>query len=165
MAEEFNDKKRERYVKLIGNALRSEYQVQDVASFVQTIEQFNERDVIVLKVINKIMNKDGDWKSQPNPGIGSIMKLHPSNLVSRAQELATQIAMALGQKIETNMFTREIGFGICNRLQGFGLAHELELSPRELPLTNYAFRISVQGIRLLKLLGEPVSNCDNYFKD
>jgi hypothetical protein len=164
-AEEFNDKKRERYVKLIGNAVRSEEQIQDVASFVQTIEQLNERDVIVLKVLNKIMNKDGDWKPQMNSGVGSIMKLHPSNLNSRAQELATQIAMALGQKIETNMFTREIGFGICNRLQGFGLAHELELSPRELPLTNYAFRLSVQGIRLLKLLGEPVANFDNYFKD
>src|SRR5579862_1653707 len=31
-AEQFNDKKRERYVKLIGNALRSDEQIQDVAS-------------------------------------------------------------------------------------------------------------------------------------
>jgi hypothetical protein len=163
-AEEFNDKKRDRYVKLIGNALRSEEQILDVASIVQTIEQLNERDVIVLKVLNKIMNKEGDWKPQPNPGIGNIMKLHPSNLISRAQELAVQIAMALGQRIETNTFTREEGYGICNRLQGFGLAHELQPSPRELPLTNYSFRLSVQGIRLLKLLGENVPNFDNYFK-
>src|SRR5947209_1111809 len=55
-----DDQKRERYVKLIGNALRSELQIQDIATFVQTIEQLNERDVIVLKVLNKTMNKEGD---------------------------------------------------------------------------------------------------------
>jgi hypothetical protein len=162
-AVEFNDKKRERYVKLIGNALRSETQIQDVASFVQTIEQLDERDVIVLKVLNKIMNKEGDWKPQPNPGVGNVMKLHPGTLIGRAPELSVQIAMALGQKTETNLYTREEGYGICNRLQGFGLAHELEQT-RELPLTNYSFRLSVDGIRLLKLLGEDVPNFDNYFR-
>jgi hypothetical protein len=55
---ERDDAKRERYVKLIGNALRSDHQIQDVSSFVQTIEQLNERDVIVLKVLKKIMNKN-----------------------------------------------------------------------------------------------------------
>lgn len=55
---ERDDTKRDRYVKLIGNALRSETQIQDVESFVQTIEQLNERDVIVLKVLNKIMNNN-----------------------------------------------------------------------------------------------------------
>ncbi len=47
---ERDDAKRERYVKLIGNAVRSDDQIQDVASFVQTIEQLNERDVIVVAV-------------------------------------------------------------------------------------------------------------------
>ncbi len=163
-AEEFNDKKREHYVKLIGNALRSKEQIQDVASFIQTIEQLNERDVIVLKVINKIMNKEGDWKPQPNPGVGDVMKVHPNTFTQRAQELSVQIALALGQKTEKNTYSREEGYGICNRLQGFGLAHELEQT-RELPLTNYCFRLSVQGIRLLKLLGEPVPNYEHYFKD
>ena len=163
-AEEFNDKKRERYVKLIGNALRSETQIQDVASFIQTIEQLNERDVIVLKVLNKIMNKEGDWHAQPNPGVGTIMKLHPSTLQNRAEELSRQIAMALGQKTETYRFSREEGYGICNRLQGFGLAHEMEQT-RELPLTNYTFRLSAQGIKLLKLLGEDVPNFEWYFND
>jgi hypothetical protein len=164
-AEEFNDKKRERYVKLIGNAMRSEEQIQDVATFIQTIERLNERDVIVLKVLNKIMNKEGDWKPQQNPGVGDVMKVHPNTFIQRAQELSVQIALALGQKTEKNTYTREEGYGICNRLQGFGLAHEIEVQPRELPLTNYAFRLSVQGIRLLKLLGENVPNYDNYFKD
>lgn len=153
-AEEFNDKKRERYVKLIGSALRSEEQIQDVASFIQTIERLNERDLTVLKVLNKIMNKEGDWKPQQNPGVGDVMKVHPNTFIQRAQELSVQIALALGQKTEKNTYTREEGYGICNRLQGFGLAHEIEVQPRELPLTNYAFRLSVQGIRLLKLLGE-----------
>jgi hypothetical protein len=45
---ERDDAKRERYVKLIGNALRSDDQIQDVSTFVQTIEQLNERDVIML---------------------------------------------------------------------------------------------------------------------
>lgn len=166
-AEEFNDKKRERYVKLIGNALRSETQIQDVETFVQTVEQLGERDVTVLKVLNKVMNKKGDWKPQPsppeNPGVGNVMKVHPNTFIQRAQELAVQIAMALGQKTETNLYIREVGYGICNRLQGFGLAHEIQQT-RELPLTNYCFRLSTQGILLLKLLGEDVPNFDNYFK-
>jgi hypothetical protein len=162
-AEEFNDRKRERYVRLIGNALRSEARIQDVTTFIQTIEQLSERDVIVLKVLNKIMNKEGDWKGQVNSSVGTIMKLHPSTLIGRAQELSVQIALALGQKTETNMYSREEGYGICNRLQGFGLAHELEQT-RELPLTNYSFRLSTQGIRLLKLLGEDVPNFDHYFR-
>jgi hypothetical protein len=160
---ERDDAKRERYVKLIGNALRSGEQIQDVATFIQTVEQLNERDIIVLKELNRIMNKDGDWRPQMNSGIGNIMKLHPTTLISRAQELSVQIAMALGQATESNLYTREIGYGICCRLQGFGLAHELEQT-RELPLTNYAFRLSTQGIRLLTLLGEKVQNYDYYFK-
>jgi len=48
-AEEFNDKKRERYVKLIGNAVRSEEHFKDLVSFIQTTEQLNERDLTVLE--------------------------------------------------------------------------------------------------------------------
>ena len=55
---ERDDAKRERYVKLIGIALRSDDQIQDVSSFVQTIEQRNERDMIVLKLLKKLMNKN-----------------------------------------------------------------------------------------------------------
>ncbi len=164
-AEEFNDKKRERYVKLIGNALRSETQIQDVATFIQTLEQLNERDVSVLKVLNKVMNREGDWKSQPHSILGNAAKLHPSTLISRAADLATAIAIALGQKTEANTFSREEGYGICNRLQGFGLAHLIDTQHRELPLTNYCFRLSTQGIRLLKLLGEDVPNFAFYFKN
>lgn len=162
---ERDDKKRERYVKLIGNALRSEEQIQSIASFVHTIEQLNERDVTVLKVLNVVMNKPGDWKPQGNPAVGEIMKLHPNTFIQRARDLAVQVAIALGQKTENNRaFSREEGYGICNRLQGFGLAHMVETQARELPLTNYAFRLSTQGIRLLKLLGEDVPNYEHYFK-
>ena len=159
--------KRERYVKLIGNALRSESQVRDVANFVQTLERLSERDVAVLKVLNKIMNKEGDWKSHSypgpeNPAVGNVAKVHPNTFIQRSQELAVQVAIALGQKTETNMFTREEGYAICNRLQGFGLAHEIQAQTRELPLTNYCFRLSTQGIALLKLLGEDVPNLRHY---
>jgi hypothetical protein len=164
-AEDFNDKKRERFVKLIANAVRSEEQIKDITSFIQTIEQLNERDMTVLRVVNQIMNKEGDWKPQQNPGVGAVMKVHPNTFIQRAQELSVQIALALGQKTEKNTYTREEGYGICNRLQGFGLAHEIEVQTRELPLTNYAFRLSVQGIRLLKLLGETVPNYEYYFKE
>lgn len=160
-AEQFNDTKRERYVKLIGSALRSETQIEDVASFIQTIERLNERDITVLKTINRIMNKAGDWKPQPNPGIGNIMKVHPNTFTQRAQELSVQVALALGQATEKNSYSREEGYAICNRLQGFGLVHEIEQT-RELPLTNYCFRLSVDGIRLLKLLGEDVPNHEYY---
>jgi hypothetical protein len=161
---ERNDQKRERYVKLIGNALRSEQQIDDVTSFIQTIEQLDERDVTVLKVLNKIMNKQGDWRPQANPG-GDVMKVHPNTFIQRSQELSVQIALALSQTTEKNLYSREVGYGICNRLQGFGLAHEIQVQSRELPLTNYCFRLSTQGIKLLKLLGEEVPNLEHYFSD
>lgn len=118
----------------------------------------------MLKVLNKVMNKHGDWRPQENPGVGVVMKLHPNVFTERAQEVAVQIAIALGQKTDRNsFFTREEGYMVCARLQGFGLAHEIPLSPRELPATNYTFRLSVQGMRLLKLLGEEVPNFERYF--
>jgi len=116
----------------------------------------------VLKTLNKVMNKSGDWKPQHDPVAGQITKLHPSTLIPRAQELTMQISIALGQATERNTHNREEGHAICNRLQGFGLAHELDQT-RELPLSNYCFRLSSQGIRLLKLLGEDVPNYDFYF--
>lgn len=136
-----------------------------MTSFIQALEQLDERDVTVLKVMNTVMNKEGDWKGQQQAGGFPIMKLHPGITRDRAQEFTLNVALALGQKTEKNTYSREEGYGICNRLQGFGLVHEVELQPRELPLTNYAFRLSVQGIRLLKLLGENVPNYDNYLKD
>ena len=156
-----DDRKRERYLKLVGNALKCEVEIQGITTFIQTIEQLGEQDVAVLKILNKVMNKEGDCKAQPNPG-GDIMKVHPNVFTDRAQELAVNVAMALGQKIETNLFNREEGYMVCTRLAGFGLAHELDFQPRELPLTNYAFRLSTRGIILLKLLGETVPNLDKY---
>jgi hypothetical protein len=163
-AQEFNDRKRERYVKLIGNSLRSQKHVQDIMTFVQTIEQLGEGDVVVLKALNRVMNKEGDWKKQDNP-TGPIWKIHPNVFIQRAQELAVQIAAALGQPTDGNTFPREDGYEICTRLQGFGLAHEIEVSPREVPISNYCFRLSNRGLMLLNLLGESVPNLDKYFKN
>ena len=161
-ADEFNDKKRERYVKLIGSAVRSEEQIKDITSFIQTLEQLNERDLIVLEALNKIMNQEGDWKDQHDPVMGKIAKLHPSTLLARAQELSNHVAEVLGQKTEGNKFSREEGFMICLRLQGFGLAREVQPNVRELPHTNYTFQLTVQGVRLLNLLGGKVPNYTNY---
>ena len=149
--------------KLIGSCLRSDEQIRDVASFVQTVEQLNEQDLIVLKVINRVMNRQSDWKPQHDPVSGQIAKLHPSTLIGRRDELAREIALALGQAVERNTHNREEGYGICNRLQGFGLAHEIP-DTRELPLASYCFRLSTYGVRLLKLLGEDVPNYDLYCK-
>ncbi len=156
-----DDRKRERYVTLIGNALLSETQIQDVETFVQTIEQMNERDMAVLKVLNNVMNQDGDWKPQSSP-LQIIEKVHPNVFIQRAQELAVEVAKALGQDVGTNYLSREEGYMVCARLQGFGLAHEVDTGHREVPVANYCFRLSVQGVRLLKLLGEDVPNFDRY---
>ncbi len=161
---ERDDEKRERYVNLIGNALRSEDQIHDVATFVQIIEQMNERDVNVLKVLNRVMNKEGDWKPQSSP-LQINEKVHPSVFIQRAQELSLAVATALGQDdVGTSYFSREEGYMVCTRLQGFGLAHEVQVSDREVPVSNYSFRLSVQGVRLLKLLGEDVPNYKWYVK-
>lgn len=162
-AEEFNDLKRQRYVKVFGNALRSKDQIDSIVSYIESVHQMTERDFLVLQVINRIVNKPRDWKAQHDPVYGPTAKLHPSTLIGRAQELSVEIAIALGQATERNTYNREEGYAVCHRLQGMGLVHEMEQT-RELPLANYVFRLSVQGVTLLKLLGEDVPNYEHYTK-
>ena len=59
----------------------------------------------MLKVLNQVMDKDGDWNSSAD---GKIWKLHPTTLISRSQELTVQVALALGQSTETNLYSREV---------------------------------------------------------
>ncbi len=89
--EEFNDKKRERYIKIIGNALRDEKQITDLAPYIQDVEQLGERDFIALKVLNNIMNK---------PMTDPKRDIHPNDFIHRRQELAVQLAKALGDEFE-----------------------------------------------------------------
>ncbi len=154
--EEFNDRKRERYIKIIGNALRSTEQVDDLASYIQDVERLGERDFVALKVLNRVMNKPSDWS------VNLDSNIHPGLFVQRRQELAVQMAQALGLKVDKPTFSREEGYDACNRLQAFGLAHEIETSPRQVPIGDYSFRPSLRGLMLLKLVGEVVANADKY---
>jgi hypothetical protein len=153
---EFNDRKRERYVKIIGNALRNENQIDDLASYIQDVERLGERDFTALRVLNKVMNKPGDWS------VNLDSNIHPGLFVQRRQELAVQMAQALGVKVAKQAFSREEGYDACNRLQAFGLAHEIETSPRQVPIGDYSFRPSLRGLTLLKLVGDDVPNWDKY---
>lgn len=159
--EEFNDKKRDRYIKIIGNSLRSETAVEDLASFIQDVEQLGEHDFVALKVLNRIMNKPSDWGNE------STSKVHPNTFIQRRQELAVQMAQAFGMSTALSSsgrtFSHEEGYEACTRLQGFGLAHEIDVSPREVPVGDYCFRPSKRGLLLLKLIGEQVANWDKYF--
>jgi len=164
-AQEFNDHKRERYVKIIGNALRSEVAVADLASFIQDVEQLGERDIIALRVLNDVMNKPTDWQEA---GGRALANLHPNTFIQRRQELAVQIAQAFGMKTElsANMgqsFSHEEGYEACTRLQGFGLAHEIDTGHRQVPIGDYCFRPSKRGLQLLKLIGHHVANWEKYF--
>jgi hypothetical protein len=80
--------------------------------------------------------------------------------------MVDQIAEALGIGASADIGLRlnpEVGYSVCARLQGFGLAHELQLSPREVPIGDYCFRPSHRGLMLLKLMGEDVPNWFRYF--
>ena len=151
-AAEFNDRKRERYIKIIGNALRGEKQIDNLASYIQDVERLGERDFVALKVLNKVMNQARDTDK--------LRDFHPNDFTRRRQELAVQMAQALGGEYQGQSFSREEGYDACNRLQGFGLAHEIETSPRQVPVGDYCFRPSRRGLRLLILIGEEVANTD-----
>lgn len=152
--EEFNDKKRERYIRIIGNALRDERQIDDLASYIQDVERLGERDFLALRVLNKVMNQPRDTDKTRD--------FHPNDFIHRRQELAVQMAKALGDEFQGPSFSREQGYDACNRLQGFGLAHEIELAARQVPTGEYCFRPSRRGLMLLKLTGEEVANIDIY---
>jgi hypothetical protein len=158
---EFNDKKRERYVKIIGNALRDEKQIDDVASYIRDVEQLGERDITALKVLNKVMNKPGDWTAEQ---LTLPSHVPPTIFIQRRQELNVQMAQAFGINTDGNVFSREEGYDACNRLQAFGLAHEIELSARRVPIDEYAFRPSLRGLTLLKLLGDDVPNWERFHR-
>jgi hypothetical protein len=171
-AEDFNDRKRERYVRIIGNATASEQQISDLASFIRDIEQMGERDFTALKVLNKVMNPPRLWTTSPNtPDAPPVRALHPNIFIHLRQSLAIQMAEAFGIKteiktevdLEAGPFSREEGYEACARLQGFGLAHEIDVGHREVPIGNYCFRPSKRGLLLLKLVGEDVPNWERYF--
>jgi hypothetical protein len=122
-------------------------------SFIQDVEQLGERDFVALKVLNKVMNP---------PRTASTKDIHPNEFIHRRQELAVEMAKALGGAFEGPSFSREEGYDACNRLQGFGLAHEIEIAPRQVPVGEYCFRPSIRGLMLLKLVGEEVANADKY---
>jgi hypothetical protein len=118
----------------------------------------------VLKVLNRTMNKEGDWTNLTGPI--SLWKVHPQTFIQRRQEMAVQIAQASGMGTNADIGPRlnpEVGYSTCARLQGFGLAHEVPLSAREVPIGDYCFRPSQRGLMLLKLLGEEVPNWSRYF--
>jgi len=156
-----NDSKRDRYLKILGNAARSEDRIQDLAAFIHDVEVLGEEDIEVLKVLNLVMNKPSDT------ALATHGKFHPSHFIQRREELALQIAQALGQPTYSPNnaipFSHEEGYSICARLQGFGLAHEVQLSAREVPVGDYCFRPSKRGLMLLRLIGEAVPHWHNYF--
>jgi hypothetical protein len=125
-AAEFDDKKRDRYVRLLTNSVIIETKVDELATFIPSIETLREDDVIGLKVLNRVMNKPGDWNQPGPPGV-----LHPNIFLGRAQELAVQMAKDFGKwpPAPNNPFSREKSLQICLRLQGLGLAQELERQP------------------------------------
>jgi hypothetical protein len=158
-AEAFNDSKRERYLMILGNAARSDEQIDDVASFIRDVEMLGQRDIAVLRVLNRVMNKDGDWGKEILKG-----RLHPNTFIQRRRELVLEIAKVFGMDAEKlpSVYSHEEGYSICARLQGFGLAHEIELSAREVPIGEYCFRPSKRGLLLLKLIGDQVPNWNRY---
>jgi hypothetical protein len=111
------------------------------------------------------MNRATDWRDTPSPAVFNTPRLHPTTFTHRAADLAAAMAHALkGPKSsESQAFTREEGLQICYRLQGFGLAELIEVSPREVPISNYCARLTTRGFMLLRLLGEDVPNWNRYF--
>jgi len=164
---EFNDQKRAHYITVAKSAITLKTKVTDLVGFIRDVERLGECDIIGLKVLNRIMNKQGDWVDPPtNSTTHQRPKLHPNIFTHRAQELSVQMAQAVTnnhQITNNDQFSREEGLQICLRLQGFGLAQEISVSPREVPISNYAARLTSRGLMLLKLLGEDVPNWDRYF--
>ena len=141
-AEEFNDKKRGRYIKIIGNALRSEIPIDDLASFIQDVEQLGERDFIALKVLNKVMNKSGDWAN-------SNTKLHPNTFIHRRQELAEEMARAFGMKTDLGPITvagPPSGKRVSQMARGRDIVRMFFILLRRVPSPDWSFLF--RGTRL-----------------
>jgi hypothetical protein len=163
---EFNDAKRTRYISAITVSISSQTKIQDLSTFVQDIEQLGERDIIGLKILNRVMNRESDWKDAPSPAIFNPSRLHPNTFIHRAAEFSAAMTEALTGKSASSLgqaYSREDGLQICYRLQGFGLAQVIEVSQREVPISDYCARPTSRGLMLLKLIGESVPNWSRYF--
>lgn len=143
----------------------SETKVIDLATFIQDIEKLGEREIIGLRVLNQVMNRANDWKGTPSPAVFNPPRLHPTTFTHRAAEFSAAMTHALmGPKsTKSQAYSREEGLQICYRLQGFRLAEVIEMSPREVPISNYCARLTTRGLMLLKLLGKDVPNWHRYF--
>jgi len=164
--DEFNDVKRARYISAIAVSISNQTKVHDLATYIQDIEKLGERDITGLGVLNRIMNRESDWKDAPSPAIFNPPRLHPNTFIHRAAELSAAMTEALAGKSAGSLgqaFSREDGLQICYRLQGFGLAEVIEVSSREVPISNYCARPTSRGLMLLKLIGQPVPNWNRYF--
>lgn len=163
---EFNDAKRSRYLSAITVSISSESKIHDLTSYIQDIEKLGERDIIAMKVLNRIMNRESDWKDAPSPSVFNPPRLHPTTFTHRAAEFSMAMTEALtGKNAGTlgNAFSREDGFQLCHRLQGFGLAEVIGMASREVPISDYCARPTSRGLMLLKLMGEKVPNWNRYF--
>jgi hypothetical protein len=157
-AEAFNDNKRDRYLKILGSAVRSEHKIQDLASFIRDVEALGEEDITVLKVLNTVMNRGGDPPNQLTFLLGQ-----------RKKELADSIAQSLHARANVPTkdgmsYSHEEGYAVCLRLQGFGLATAVPFNAvQEIPVREYCFRPSKRGLMFLNLIGEQVPNWAQYF--
>lgn len=141
--EAFNDTKRSRYLSVIGNALRTEQEIRDLTTFIQDVERLGDEDIDALKILHKVMTH-AKW---------DIKKpLHPNEFIQRTQELMTQATHE--QEKGGERLDREDFYSHCARLQGFGLAIEIDSPHRQVPTGDFCFRPSRRGYVLLQLLGE-----------
>jgi hypothetical protein len=143
--ESFNDTKRDRFLTVLANA--SYAPVDGLVAFIQDIERLNEADVAAMRLLYEVFPQRWDL-------IGNNEQIHPNDYIQKADTLLDKaVPIEAGQPAPPSRPQNyEDFYATCGRLAGFGLAIEVQMPHRMVPIGKFVFRPSSRGLKFLDLL-------------
>jgi hypothetical protein len=106
----------------------------EVASYIRDIAQLSDQDIEALKIL---------YSAHEPLLSGKTVDLNPNNFVDRMKYVTQAIQTA---KIEPDEF-----YSRCSRLNGFGLAIEVQNTPN-VSFGRYCYRPTMRGTRLITMI-------------
>jgi hypothetical protein len=134
-----NQNKVKRFALILGYTLTSDEESNswdDAAAFIRAIAQLGDEDIRALKILHSeqsyLFPIDDDGYPDPNSFTEGI----------------NEVLLA----VDESGMSRDEFYSRCSRLNGFGLAIEVQRNDGRMALGDYCFRITGLGMRLIEMI-------------
>jgi cob(I)alamin adenosyltransferase len=126
-----------RFARILGHSLSSTRNVlwDEAAAFIRDLAQLTERDVEVLNILYSI---------QKNLFLGRSNSLDPNSYTEKNNEVL--------DLVHQSGISRDEFYSRCGRLNGFGLAIEVQRNPSRVSNSDHCFRLTTRGRELIAIL-------------